>query len=682
MYEPGQGSDRYAYVREAQQRFGGDAVGGDKFVFHLSSGRQSSPLRPLSPSLAEFARSAFVAPDDWEKVRLDFRERRTVLLRGSSGHGRPTMAIRLLQTVEAIVIYQLDPRIDLARMSERLAVGRVERGTAFLLCDPDEIGKLDAYTFQSLESALEAVDARLVVTVGTELSFRDDGLLRYQISLPAAPSKREILSRHLSHRLEDEVRAEQVLAQREVAELVDETVDRPGVTCEAVAVLAMLLARASDRAGDQVDVAWIRAQLLRRHIDEFDMWFDSLVDLELRCFAVALAVLNGLPLEDVADAARRLYRRLSDGGPITLDDDATLRVTDVDPFRITPARLLRTLQARVTQTEIRTPYGYAPAAVVSYRDPGYARRVIERVWQGYRIQDELLAWLEDLVGSPSDQVRVYAGTTVGALATLAFEFVRRRALHFWANSDLLSKREAVADALRVAAERPELAPAAQWLVDGWYRSREVELQCTAALALGTRLGRPDAAGAIRALERLLRRTDLWVRIGIGRGFTSLLIEDAEALVPLFYGVLERCLADPRRASSAQFVFLFVANDLLTEVRDAGGSVNRRPTLLSLAQDHEHLRRPLIRLWARALAGGNHVRLAEAVLRHWASYAESDEDTRDALARTVREVAALDPAAGSAARRLVRAWNSDEELVPMPYVARALGDVLPPEPVER
>ncbi|GAB3981437.1 hypothetical protein V1634_06310 [Plantactinospora veratri] len=672
--QPGRGSDRHQFVRDAQQRFGGDAVSGDKIVFYLTGGQQSAPLTRLSPTLEEYARHAFVFPERWDACRADFQDRRSVLLQGVTGGGRVTMAIRLLLSVESRVIYQLDPRIDLGRMAEQLTARRFERGTAFLLCQPDDVGRLDASTFDRLEAALRAADARLVLTVGSEAPIRDESLLRHRISLPAAPPRREILRTHLSYRLDDETRADGLLAEPAVAELVKEKLDRDSITCEVAAVLAMLLSRESET----VDVTRIRAMLMRRDVDEFGIWFDGLADLELRCFAIALAVLDGQPFEEVAAAARLLHKRLTAGGPLVVDDDASLRVANPDPFRMPPTRLLRALQARTTEGTIRTPYGYAPATEISYRNPDYPRRVIERAWKGYRIQDQILDWLGDLVMHRSDQIRVSAGTAVGFLSTLAFEYVRRAVLHDWAASDQTYRREAVADVLRVAAGVPELQTAVTWLVDGWYRARDPELQSTAALAHGTRLGRTDTTRSVRALERLTVVRELPVQVGICRGFAALLAEDPEQYLPLFYGVVERCLADPKRADTAQLMFLLVAADLLSDVTGANGAKTRWPTLLLLATRHGHLRRPLIEFWSRTLAGSRYGWAAEHVLRIWASYAESDAAIREAFTRLMRAVAEFDPWAGAVVTRHARQWDSEDVLIPMPNVAQAVNAVLLPD----
>jgi len=600
-----------------------------------------------------------------------------VLLRGSAGHGRTTMAIRLLQTVETAVIYELDPHTDLEKMAEQLAGGQVTRGAGFLLCLPEKADHLSAFLFHSLEAALKAADARLVITIAHDCSL--SGLVQYEMNLPSAPPLHEILRRHLGHWLDDEARAAAILEEPDVAGLVAETLDRDGATCQVTADLARLLSR----AGDPVDAVKIRSMLRRRHADEFDMWFDGLDDLELRSFAIALAVLDGLPLEDVADAAGRLHRRLSSGTGIVLAPDGTLRVAGLpgDPFRTSPGRLWQLMQAGVTDTQVRTDTGHVPATAVSYRDSNYSARVIERVWKSYRIQGQLLDWLGELVVASSEQVRVRAGVAVGVLATFGFDYVRRGILLSWATSDNAQRQEAVADVLRVAARSAALRPAIAAFVDLLYRSDGIGARCTAALALGNRLGEADLAVPVRSLERLTVVDDPDVRRSVGKAFANLLVEDVEATAPVFYDVLRRCL-DARRIAAAQLIFLRVANTVTTHVPSAEGDVVRWPTLLHLAQRHDHLRGPLAHLWARVLAGGDYIYRAETVLRSWARAAESDAAVRTAFTRLVRAVAEVNPWAGSAIERQARTWGDEGALSPMPKTAAAANSVLVPEFLER
>ena len=77
------------------------------------------------------------------------------------------------------------------------------------------------------------------------------------------------------------------------------------------AELAEAIAEEADRAGaaDGFDVLHIKAWRSRRGAEDFDIWFAGLGDTRTRSFAIALAVLNGLPYDAVAKAARALYRK-------------------------------------------------------------------------------------------------------------------------------------------------------------------------------------------------------------------------------------------------------------------------------------------------------------------------------------------------------------------------------------
>jgi hypothetical protein len=670
--QPGGESDRNEFRRAAWTTFGGDRVGRDKLVFYLSTGELSQPLQPLPWSLEDEARHAFVPPPGWDRCRMDFRGRRTVVLRGTPGQGRITTAIRLLQTVESRPIFELDPTIDLARMAQQIAAQPLVPGTAFLLHEPSEIDRLTAHTFHSVENALSDADARLVVTVNTEVTFQDEELLRYQMQLPPPPQARAILTQHLCH-LVGEERAEHILRHPELAEHIAETLDGDNVTCQMTALTAQVLSQAADPI-DVAETARRLQELRTRRLDEFDMWFESLTT-GARYFAVALAVLNGLPYEDVADAARRLSRRFTSGGNIVLGEGSVLTVAGSDPFQPSQAQLSRQLQAETEQTIARAPYGQAPATMIAYRDPDRPRQVVERAWKSYRTQEKLLDWLDDLVLAPSQQVRTFAGTALGFVAALDFEYVWRRMLTPWAHDKQLWKNQAAADALGVVAAVPGLQSGATWLVNSWYRNDNADARCTAAMALGTRLGQADADHSIRALERLAMVDEPSVRVGIAHGLASLLADDL-ALAPEIYQVVRRCMADRERIFTGHYAFLFLAEDVYRDVSAGDGETVRWPALLHLAWERPELRRPLFDCWVRVLIEGRALAMAQHVLRVWAGRAEANPNIRNTFTRVARAVALLDARAGAVLARTAKQWNSDEEMQPLPAVARAVNSVVP------
>jgi hypothetical protein len=663
---PGRASSRQGHVRAAQQTFAGDSVGGDKYVFYVAGSERIAPLTMLSPTLDELARRVFVAPPGWDECRLAFQGRPTVILRGQAGHGRHTMAVRLLQSVQASVIYQLDPRVDIPRMIEQISSRPIDRGAAFLLSQPADVAGLTSFAFERLEKSLADADARLVVTVAADSRLHDEGLLRYQLDLPEAPSRRDILRNHLDFRL-DEERADQILRTPDVETLVAEKLDADGTSCEVAVFLAFLLAQF-----EPVDTERVRGLMQRRGTDEFDIWFDGLPDTQARCLAIALAVLDGLPFEEVSWAARGLHDRLTEKDVIVLGGDTELRPRPRDPFQLSSARLARSLQARLTTGPDR-----GSPMTIAYRDHDYPRQVVERAWHGFLIQDELLDWLGWLCAGGSEKARVFANTTLGVLATHSFAYIRDRVLHSWAASNALWQRESVADALRVVAEVPALRPEVRSLVDGWFgQLDEPLLQSTAALAHGTRLGADDPASSFDHLWRLAVVDDTRVHIAIGRGLAGLLADDAERLAPQIYNTIQRCLADRKRVDAGHWAFLIVANDVVVTQKEADRDV-RWPALLQLAAHHEHLRDPLADLWAQVLTDGHMVDAAHAVARNWASFAEPDAGIRDAFVRVARHINYLDPRAGAALAYLVRQWNSDDELQPLPQIARSVERVLAP-----
>ncbi|GGK40770.1 hypothetical protein GCM10010124_37020 [Pilimelia terevasa] len=665
--QPGRASQRHEYLRAAERNYGGDAVAGDKFVYYLTGTAATEKLRPFPASHQDLVRHAFVPPVSWDDYRNEFRGRRAVVLRGRPGHGRDAMAIRLLQTVEARAVYLLDPRADLSRLAELLSAQGIEKGAGFLIQEPIDIAQLDRYTFENLESALVEADARLVVIVGSDVSLSHDDLLRHQMDLPEAPNRRDILNRHLGYHLDDEPRAQQILARAAVEELVAEHLNGAEATCEITSVLALHLSRAAE----PIDTAAVRAHLRRRHADTFDIWFDSLQDLELRCFAIALATLHGLPYEDVAEAARRLHDRLSDGGALTVSAEGQLTVRRGDPFRLRATSLLRRLRASTLPAQP----GQLPTTAVAYRDDGVAGQVIYRAWHGYCIHDQLLQWLGDLAAEGSAEVSTYASRTLGEFSTYAFDYVRDHALVPWVNSGVARRQQAVADALAVAAKIPALHGSVVQLVNGWYAARtQPRAQFTAALAQGTGLDRPDPRTSLAALERLAMVDSFLVRLGIARGMTELMAGDPDRLAQAVYESIWRCLGDPRRTAAGHLAFVVVANDLVTE-RTVGQHVTVWPTLLRLAVEHRHLQQPLSMLWARTLTEGQVNRVAEAVLRVWAGYAESDPGIQEAFVRMARGIGRMDGRAGATLERLARLWNGDEELLPLPLVASRVSAVL-------
>ncbi|MGH4011832.1 MAG: hypothetical protein ACRDTH_27330 [Pseudonocardiaceae bacterium] len=678
LNEPGQGAARQEALRKAQHVIDGDVVGRDKFVF-LLGGEKKAAIRRLSPLLKEPVRHAFVDPDGWDELRERFGKHRIVILRGTPGHGRTAMAVRLLMSTSTEVMYDLDPQVDLNLLAEQLKQDQdgsvaVERGAGFLLRQPGQLAALHGRTLRGFDDALTDIEARLVLTVGPEVRLADEELIEYLVELPSAPSYRQIVEQHLEWRLGGERAAQELLARENMPAGLEDLLDDV-TSCEEAARLALLV---SEEAGDTINLARVRERMARRSLDAFDIWFEDLRDVDLRSFAIALAALDGLPYEDVARAAEMLRRRLDPPVQVVMAAPDSGQPVGRDRFRMPRRQKLELLRATVVDTEFRRPYGWVPSEAVAYKDRSYPRAVLSRAWHGYQIHDVVLDWLSELAEEPSEQVLAQVGTTLGVLSTFSFHHLLTAVLLKWAGSEELYKREAVAYALRVPAADEQLRGSVTHLVNLWFGSvHDPALQATAARVHGVGLADADPEASLAALDRLARDADYKVDVAIGYSFIDLLLSDAARFAPTVLRTLLRWFDSPERADTARLIFLMVANDLVTD-RTVGGSGAASvtwPTLLHLAHDSPGLRDLLILTWCRVLNEGSYLDLAEGVIDGWARQAEGAGELLEAFARMVRAVGATDPRAREIIRRSAARWLSDDNLFPLPKAAHAVEAVL-------
>ena len=675
----GEGTARNEHWRAARNVHGdhiaGDKIAGHKFEMRVAD--RTVPLRELSIELIEPVQYAFVNPDDWLDVQARFQRSRTAIVRGRAGQGKDACAIRLLSG-ETDVIYQIDPAVDVggladsvAEQAEILGVDGLRIG--FLLCQPTEAGKLRGFTFHTLEKVLTATHSRLVITLPPGERPADDELDRYVIDLDGRPVDRwKIVASHLGWRCDDTLAAKLVVNPT-VRELAGELAHE-GLSCSAAAELAWIINSECTDDG-LVNAARVRERHRRRQDESFGLWFDSLRDAEERSFAIALAVLDGLPYEEVSAAARRLRRKLESAQQLVLSTATTgggseLKMAQHDRLRTPTARLLQTLRAEQAHERARYAYGMVPVHTVRYKDSAYPRKVIERIWRGYQVQPTLLEWLAELIISPSEPVRMFAASTLGVLSRYSFDYLCTAALHRWANSKDYRVREAVAYALREPANDPRLAASVSAVVAGWYANRDrPRAQATAARAYGVGVGRLDAVTAIDRLGRLATVDDYPVAVGIGDALADLILQDPVRVAPLACEALLSWFADGTRRRPAQLAFLILADSLVTwEATDAEADEVRWPTLLHLARTVDCLRGPLFALWRRVINESVLHEQAHSVLTGWAGLAESDAVQLDVLTRLIRAIVTLPEPDGRVQRivlRIVDAWVQPENLVPLP-----------------
>jgi hypothetical protein len=682
---PGQGSLRNEYLREADRLAEeGDAAGRDRNVLLIGQVQVVS-LSQLSRRLTDPVRNAFVEPDEIDGIRLAFAKSRAVILRGPAGYGKQAIATRMLITFCQGPLFQLDSAVDLAQLAESIGTdlegrNRIEQGAGFLLNQPSTFSGLYASVLQRLDEALDRADARLVLTIDSTESLPDLDLQDYIVDVHSVPRYQDILTSHLQFRLSRE-QAGPLLARSDVRKVIDDQL-ATGASCQLAADLANAIAIAADASDDEdgFDIERIRSWNEQRGEESFNTWFAGLGDTRTRSFAVALAVLDGLPYDAVAKAARALYRAFERPPYMVMASADDVRPEELRPFRLSRSEWLRKLRARIKETDVLGPYGRSTTEAVEYQDPEYRIKVIRRAWSDYEAQDSLVSWLGQLARDDTEQVRIYAGTALGRLVTWSFDFLRYHVLEPWANGNVREQREAVAYALRVVAASPRLRGNARQLMAAWYaNSRRPLAQATAARAYGVAYGPIDPAEAFKRLDRLCRVDDIRIAIAIGDSVADLLATGTHELACSMLSRLADSSAEAESSAAVQIVFLIAADGLvLWEQEVASQEPVPWPFLLHLTTRLAEVRSAVVRLWQSVLNGALFYREAEQVMTRWAAIAEVNPSVRGAFLRLARAIARADSRCLLVLERYCAIWSSADSLSPLPVVSSSLEAILTAE----
>ncbi|KJS62536.1 hypothetical protein VM95_07990 [Streptomyces rubellomurinus] len=663
-----QGMLRHDTVRHAFASIDGDLVAGDKNVFLVGGGR--APLRLVSPLVLEQVRKAFAEPAGWPEVRAAFGRRPLAILRGPAGSGKTTAALRLLLGCSVDRTYHLDRTTDLGALAARLEADAEEgpgEPVGYLVDQPEDRATLDGPLVRALDGALHRAGARLVLTVDQESGLVDPELLGHVIDLPDPPEPAAIVRRHLDWRLGEAV-ATLLLSRRGVAELINEQLAADGA-CRAAAELAAALADAAEAtASGAPDLDLVREKLARRGEEDFEIWVENLDDPFLRCYAVALAVLNGLPQEDVAAAARGLYRRLG------VEDYAVLATADGhlprvrEPYQVPRRRRLARLRAQAVPVRLYSPHGRVPAEGLRFKDPGYPRRLIQHAWTEFPLHSVLLDWLDELVENPSEHVRTHAGVALGVLADRSFQYLLDHKLFGWAGAPEAVRRTAVAHALKVCVQNPELRGRVRNLAAGWLAEASNPLrQATAARVYAVSLGGGEPLVAIDALARLcVVDEDLDIAFAVGDSLSDILTEDGR-LAAVVLGRLHTALADHRARYAVLLAFMSVNEQFVveTETLAEAAVMPNWPGLLVQADREPALRAPFVALWRAALNEAHpvHRAVAEVVLQLWARLTEVDPPLREVFVRLVGALADGDRRTATILRRQAVDWSGPHSITP-------------------
>jgi hypothetical protein len=657
-------------------------VGRDKNIF-LVGGKQLARLRRLSQRQIEPIREAFVAPDGLKDIQTAFEKKnRTVILRGPAGCGKQGLAIYMLIDLSRGPVFHLDRAVDLTRLAEWIETDlkgrdRIEQGAGFLLSQPLGFANLYGSVLQGLDEALEQADARLVLTIDSDVRVPDRDLLDYTVDVTSAPNYFDIVASHLRLRLTKDL-ADRLIARADVQDVITRQLE-DGASCKLAADLAETIAAESDTCDDEheFDIKRIESWKSQRGTEDFDIWFADLGDTRSRSFAIALAVLNGLPYDAVAKGARKLYRGFDKPPYLLMASADDIQPEQLRPFRTSRREWLHKLQARIREAEIQGPHGHSRAEVVEYRDPGYVVKVIRRAWSDFEAQDVLLAWLGELADDPSEQIRISAGIALGRLAAWSFDTFCSSVLESWATGQHRGRREAVAYALRVVIADPGLRENVTHLISAWYASSSPLAQATAARAYGVAYGPLDPQAAFEALDRLTVVDDIRVATAIGDSIADLLADGGDDFAGHVLPRLADSVRQHGRTGAVQLIFLILANGLVTRTQgdlEAPGPISW-PLLLHLTTRLPEVRSAIVTLWRYVLNEALFHDEAEQVVTRWAATAEGDPAVREAFLRLARAITRNDERSLMILDRYCALWVSADNLRPLPVVSSALQTVL-------
>jgi hypothetical protein len=648
-----------------------DAVMGDKHVstfYFGAADRKTLVYRKLSAEALDES-LAFIAPRDYPRIAAFASARPLAVLTGQEGSGRAAAAVQVLSVQTGRqAIYVVHPDTDLAMLVEQ----PLPRGAGIVLADitARAAASLDEFALRRLVDHLTTSGQKLIVTAAAGLRWGGGAVTAHCVALEQPPSPADVVRAHFLRRFgsADQAAARALLDRRDVRDLIAARA-APGRPMKDAALLATLLA---DAAGAPESMA-ANAELgmTANTAGEIEDWFTRLAQQwpQDQCYAIALAVLNGLPNEKVADAGKRLEWLL---GPETAERRDEQRQ---QPFGNGPkARLQRVRAIQVPRERSRAaddPHGL----VVRYINRDYPRRLLSHVWEYDDERAALTRWLRELGANPLEEVHIGAGVAAAALAMGSFEHVLQAIVLPWARSGDIDQQDAAAVAVQTLGGDSRFAVRVAALLEEWSHPDEpVSIQATAARAYGGQFGAQRIDTAVRVLTGLAE-VDRWpVTRAVARSLTELIATDTAGVTAKVLTLLGEWVSarGAQLRSTGRLVFLFAAADLVVQVSAPGAATVEWPAFLRLDRDPGYS--PMIRyLWANALNSADLYQSAREVLTAWAKSLESNSPGREALARMLAGTATTDRTR-LILHRLVSQWSGRDGSGPAPRAAASLAAI--------
>jgi hypothetical protein len=595
----------------------GDRHGGRQLDLKVRSG-----VVPVT--VLERIEQSYVAPKGYTELKETLEREQVLLIRARSGTGRTTTALRLLDEACREGVRKLDPDTDLKSLQAK----DLEQSRGYLLesLDPAQAVELKAFHAERLSRLMQDRGCRLVVIVdeSTALALNEIGHLVVEDFGMVKPEQL------LNHYVELGLRASgaaadtDVLTRPAVKEIIDQlTEDMPP---RELAELGELLVEV---ANDRRELDYVRERYSRASSTSFGEWFDTQQEVEQRAFVIALAVLNGEPVQLVSAAATLLADRfLALEFPKRAD-----RSRDV--FATPLARRLQQARAEVVTGTQDTGFGEVRVHKAQFRDDRFPQRVLEQVRSQYtQALEVVMGWLFDLGNIPGPQVRIRAGVAAGYLSQHDFVDVYLRILRPWAASGDEDQRRAAIAALQVPGRPGGSERVVSKLLTRWVRQRrDRELQATAAQALGSTTAMSPAA-ALRLLRLAARHADWTVAYCIGEGVSDLFVRADPAQVLRALVRWSRDDEFPERRETALLAVLITSRYLaVTEERSA----ERWPVLVWLAERRPEQREHIVLLFSRMLLAADFMRHGYLEIHRWLRIAQREPGLVEPVARLLAEI---------------------------------------------
>ena len=499
----GQGEASQSW-RETVQASGAAAfVGGSNFG-HLTINappgayeRRGHAPGPVRREVIDELTSKYAPVPGYENLIDQLSTVRLLVLRGAPGTGRTTTGLWLLAKLTDKVA-RFSPDTDI----RTLAAADLEPHSGYLqeLTPGSRITPPTADQVDLLRDHLSERECYLVLITPHDIRYRDSfDSCTVDCRLPDTGN---VFRQAIEYEIGRQPDQEQLLRQI-AADAQPDSATGPQTPAEVQWLVAHLLSTgATKHSADDLDLLY--SKLAARYVSA---WFEPLARLpvtaegdervRLCAFRIALAVLNGCPVNVVAEVAEDLAGRI-------IKARSPRRMPDRPVFARHREDYVANSRASVERDSVRFIDATIPASLAAYDDGRLPLAVLRQVWAAHNMRDPLLSWLEFLCDDPRPMVYVRAALTVGLLTSWDFTYTYHERIQPWARSKELLRRWIAAVALTEASRSDEVRPAVREVLDDWCEYGKFRYRWTAAVALGYGydLGLQEPEKTLKELRKL------------------------------------------------------------------------------------------------------------------------------------------------------------------------------------